>query len=151
MKGETLIEVLIALTIAVVVVTAIAVLGVSSLNNAQFIKSQDQSTKYAQEGMEVVRNIRNSDYVSFRNYTGTYCLGKGQTTLGAARTSCASKNIDNVFIRSVLIQQDAGCGVNLARATVRVAWTDGKCATGVYCHKSDLTSCFSTVQPIQGL
>lgn len=148
MKGETLIEVLIALTIAVVVITAIAVLSVSSLSNSQFIKNQEQAGKYAQEGMEIMRALRNNDYVDYGNYTGTYCLDKDHE-LGVSQSSCTTKNIDNVFIRSVTIQQDGGCGVNLAKTTVTVAWTDGKCASNTYCHKSILTSCFSTVQPIQ--
>lgn len=146
MKGETLIEVLIALTIAVVIITAIAILGVSALNDAQFIKAQNQSTKYAQEGMEVVRRIRNNDYANFQTYTDTYCLAKGSTTLGPA---CTTRNVDNIFNRTVTILQD-GCGTDLTRVTVAVAWRDGKCtgSTTNYCHSSDLTSCFSTIQPI---
>ena len=150
MKGETLIEVLIALSVAVVLVTAIAVVGISSLNNAQFVQSQDQSSDYAQEGMELIRNVRNRDYVGFRTYSGTYCFGEEQTILGASVPSCTTLNIRDKYVRSVIIQQDGGCGATFARATVRVAWSDGKCASGTFCHKSEATSCFSTVQPVTG-
>jgi Tfp pilus assembly protein PilV len=147
MKGQTLIEVLIALATAVIVVSGITVLAISSLSNVQFTKEQDQATKYAQEGMEVTRGIRNNDYIGFRAYSGYYCLAKGQVTFGSAVATCAAKNIDNTYIRSVQIQQNA-CGVNLANVTVSVAWTDTKCPSGAFCHNSKLTSCFSTVSPI---
>ena len=149
MKGETLIEVLVALTIVVVIITAIAVLGVSSLGNSQFIENQGKSTKYAQEGMETIRSLRNSDYPGFASYTGTYCLPSGVATLNSSLT-CTTPNIDNVYIRTVSIIQDGGCGTNLAKATVTVSWTDRKCGSGTFCHKSVLTSCLSTVSPIQG-
>jgi hypothetical protein len=147
MKGQTLIEVLIALATAVIVVSGITILAISSLNNVQFTRDQDLATKYAQEGMEVIRRIRNSSYITFRGYSGTYCLSKDQTTMGSAVGSCATQNVDSRYIRSVQVQQN-GCGVNLSRVTVSVAWTDTKCTTGVYCHNSQLTSCLSTVQPI---
>ncbi len=148
MRGDTLIEVLIALAIASVVISGITVLGTTSLSNARFVASQDQATKYAQEGIEIVRQIRNSGYVNFANYNGVYCLGQGATSLGAAGASCTTVNIDNAYIRSVQIAQNDGCGVNLAHAIVAVSWTDGKCASGIYCHSSKLSSCFSTLPPI---
>ena len=147
MKGTTLIEVLIALAAAVVVITAVTILSVSSLNNVQFVRNQDSATKYAQEGMEIVRSIRNGDYVGFRAYSGLYCLPLNDIALTTSG-SCGTPNIEERFIRSVQIDQNAGCGVNLVRATVTVAWTDGKCSSGTYCHNSTLTSCLSTVNPI---
>ena len=43
-SGQTLLEALIALATAVVVITAMAVLVLSSLSNAQFSKNQNQAT-----------------------------------------------------------------------------------------------------------
>ncbi|MBI3069818.1 MAG: hypothetical protein HYY87_00750, partial [Candidatus Levybacteria bacterium] len=54
-KGQTLIEVLLALGTAVVVLSATVVAVLSALNNAQFSKNQSLATQYAQEGMEVMR------------------------------------------------------------------------------------------------
>jgi prepilin-type N-terminal cleavage/methylation domain-containing protein len=147
MKGQTLIEVLIALSIAVVVITAITWLSISSLNNAQSSRNQDQATKYAQEGMELVRKIRNSSYTTFAGYNGTYCLPKGQTTF-SAQGSCTTPNIDTTFIRSVQINANTGCGVGLSRVVVTVSWSDNKCTSGAYCRKSELVSCFSTQNPV---
>lgn len=148
MKGQTLIEVLVALASAVFVITAITILGISSLSNAQFIKDQGQASQYAQAGMEFMRGLRDIDYIGFRNYSGTYCLAKAQTILGSVQGACSTPNIDNRYIRSVQIQQNGGCGLNLTSVNVIVSWIDSKCASGVYCHSSKISSCFSTVQPI---
>lgn len=148
MKGTTLIEVLVALAAAVVVITTVTVLGVSSLNNVQFTNDQHKATQYAQEGIEFVRGLRNSNYDAFKTYSGLYCFGSFQATLGTPTASCTTKNIDNKFIRSVLITQNGGCGLNLVHTAVTVVWTDSKCTSGNYCHESKLTSCFSTVNPI---
>ena len=43
-SGQTLLEALIALVTAVVVITAMAVMVLTSLNNAQFSKKQNQAT-----------------------------------------------------------------------------------------------------------
>lgn len=143
-------EVLVALAVAVIVITAITLLSITSLSNTQTSKNQEQATKYAQEGMELMRKIRNSNYTAFGTYSGTYCLAKGQSTMGAQMGSCTTPNVDNRFIRSVQVQQNAGCGVNLARVVLIVSWNDTKCGTGSYCRKSELVSCFSTVNPIIG-
>lgn len=149
MRGDTLIEVLIALTIAVLVVSAITVLGITSLNNAKFVTTQDQATKYTQEGLEIVRKIRNSNYVAYASYSGVYCLAKNALSLVGG--PCTTANIDNIYIRSVEIQQNViDCGTNLAYTTVTVSWTDGKCETGTFCHSTKLSSCLSTLPPIPG-
>ncbi|HZE86944.1 MAG TPA: hypothetical protein VE090_01935 [Methylomirabilota bacterium] len=147
MKGQTLIEVLLALSIAAVVITSVTILAISSLSNAQYIKNQDLATKYGQDGMETVLKIRNSSYTGFSTYNGLYCLGKGQTVLGSAKPSCTVANVDN-FIRSVQIQQNGSCGANLAQVAIVVSWTDSKCQSGTYCHTSQISSCFSTVNPV---
>lgn len=156
MKGETLIEVLIALSAAVVVITAVSYLSVSSLSNSQFVKDQTQAIKYAQEGLEIVRSIRNTDYLEFGTYEGMYCLGKDDNVLLSAVASCDTPNIDGEYIRSVTVTQDelpqnGGCGLNFAKVFVTVAWTSTKCSGGSYCHTSKLNSCFSTTPPVGGL
>jgi prepilin-type N-terminal cleavage/methylation domain-containing protein len=153
MRGDTLIEVLIALAVAVVVISAITTLGITSLSNARFVASQEQASKYTQEGMETVRKIRNGNYSAFASYSGTYCLAKNATSLGISVASCTTANIDNTYIRSVEIRQNVNCGAistNLAHTTVRVSFTDGKCPSGVYCHTTESSSCLSTLPPIQG-
>ena len=149
MKGQSLIEVVVSLGIITIVVTSVASIVTSSLGNTQFSKDQNTATKYAQEGLEVTRSIRNADYTSFSGVIGTYCLAKGDTNLGSAQGSCAAPNIDNYFIRSIKIEINPGCGNNVSKIISTVTWTNGKCTTGNYCHKSELVSCLSRVNPVK--
>jgi Tfp pilus assembly protein PilV len=149
-KGESLIEALGALAIVSIVITAVATLVTSSLSNAQYNEDQTLATKYAQQGVESVRQIRNTNYATFRTYNGLYCFGKGQTTLGTPRPACTTPNTDS-FIRTVTIQQTPGCAANVARIIVEVSFTDGKCSGNSYCHRQTHSSCLSTVNPVQGL
>lgn len=150
MKGQSLIESVLALAVIAIILSVIAVTVTSSLNNADFGKNQTISTQYAQQGLEILRKIRNSNYSAFASYSGNYCLAKGTSVLQHQNTCLTplAPNVDE-FIRSVSINQAPGCGPSVAKATVKVAWTDGKCGSGAYCHSSNIVTCLSTTNPIQ--
>lgn len=59
--GQSLIEVLIALVVASIVIGALSILTLTGTKNSQFAKNQHQATQFAQEGMELVRAIRDRD------------------------------------------------------------------------------------------
>lgn len=146
MKGQSLIEVLIALGIISMVITGVATIVTQSLTNAQFSKEQDTATKYAQEGLETVRSIRDQNYNAFALLNGRYCLAKNTQSLGDIQPSCATPNVDQ-FIREVAIETTPGCNANVSKVTVTVSWTDGKCLSSSFCHNTKLTSCLSRVTP----
>ena len=147
-KGQSLIEAIGALAIIGIVVAAIAITVTAALSATKYNQNETLTTKYAQQGSEIVRQIRNSDYNAFKNVSGIYCLAKGQTTLGSLQSSCQNPNVDT-FIRSVQVEQVPGCGTNVAKVTVIVSFSDGKCPNGAFCHNVTNTSCLSTVNPIQ--
>ncbi len=60
-KGQTLIEVVITLGIALIIITSIMVLVNASNRRATIARQSTQASKLAQEGMEIVRNIRDVD------------------------------------------------------------------------------------------
>lgn len=60
-RGQTMIEVLVALSIAVVVIGALAIATIVSIRNASFAENQTKATKLAQEGIEKVKIIRDRD------------------------------------------------------------------------------------------
>src|SRR6266700_2852803 len=91
-RGQTLIEMLIALAIGVTLVTSAVVAVTTSLHHAQSVQYKTQATKYAQQGMEILQQIRDSDYAGFQNYNGAYCLDGGQANLGNPALSCTSLN-----------------------------------------------------------
>lgn len=147
---------LVALSAAVVVITAVTVLVVSSLSNVQFSKNQNLATQYAQEGMEIVRRLRDTNPSNFFvGYTaGRYCLEKNSQVLQTRGTSLGDgcptsgnpdpKNIDGVFARMIEIQERSGFCNNQTRVIVTVSWSDGKCASSAtLCHQARLVSCLS--------
>jgi len=146
MKGQTLIETVLALGIIAIILSGVTIVVTSSLSDASFSQNQTLATQYAQEGTEILRTIRSSDYAGF-NKNGTYCLAKGALTLPSSSPSCTAPNVDS-FIRSVSIVKD-GCSAKVAQTTVTVSWSDNKCSSGSYCHSSNLISCLSTISPIQ--
>ena len=60
-KGQSLLEVIIAMTVGILVVTALVFAVIFSLRNANFAKNSAQATKLAQEGIERVRTLRDRD------------------------------------------------------------------------------------------
>lgn len=165
-KGQTLIEVVAALGIAIAVISAITIIVISSLSNTQFSKNQHAATQYAQEGIEQIRLIRDTDRALFDTYSGSYCLDKGSSVplekdlaipVGCASMgSTVNQNVD-IFAREIIIEKDAsacayenppaptppiytGSGT---KVTVTVSWRDSKCTGSDFCHVVQNVSCFS--------
>ncbi|OGH23430.1 MAG: hypothetical protein A3J69_00580 [Candidatus Levybacteria bacterium RIFCSPHIGHO2_02_FULL_42_12] len=154
MKGQTLIEVLVALGISGIIIAAIVTLVTVSLQSAQFTKEQHLATEYAQEGMEEMRTLRDTQWATFLSYVPSsgslrsFCLDQNTRTLRNA-SSCG-QNL-GTFVRKVEFQKDVDpCIGNAAKVNVYVLWRDSKCQqTGIsdefalYCHQVKLSSCFS--------
>lgn len=160
-RGQTLIEALVALSTAVVIVSAITLSLLTSLRNVQHTETQSLATRYSQEGMEYMRFFRDGNYAAFDALQGntTYCLGKRKINLEESSTSYTNPNCgDNVdlFSRAIVIDKDsAECAPltpppptpvplnTAAKVTVIVSWTDSACPNSSRCHTSVLESCFS--------
>jgi Tfp pilus assembly protein PilV len=148
-RGQTLIEAMIALASILLTLTAISVAIITSVSNSQFIKNQTLASKYAQAGIELMRNYRNTDPPGFDGREGVYCLGEGNAlseTPGACNPQ-TDPYIDGVFKREVeftknaLVDCDGG-----TRVSVSVYWQSGKCdSSNTFCHRSHLVSCFSNI------
>lgn len=164
-KGQSLIEVLIGLATASVIIGAITVATITALNNTVFSKNQNLATQYAQQGMEVVRNLRDRNYSQFAELNGTYCLAKTcnaiDPTSNNPQDPCGPRSIvcdqnvggenADIFVRQVFVDpnssyctdstQQATQGI---QATVSVSWFDAKCGAGqVFCHTVKLSTCLS--------
>lgn len=156
--GQSLIEVLIALSASVAVVTAIAITVITSLSNAEYAKNQNLATQYSREGLEIVRQIAKNNWTNFQTYNNYYCLPKGSTTICArGSTNCGTptscgQNVD-ILSREIKIIQppnSAYC-TNSAEVLSTVSWGDSRCATGdPLCHKVALRSCLADINSIKG-
>jgi len=154
-KGQTLIEVLIAMGAGIIILSAMVTLVIKSLSNSQYSKYQGMASQYSQEGMEVLRSERDSNWVSFSASLAegtTYCFGEDQVI--RAESSCVNPNIDATFVRKVerIRASDdltnykcAGGGIAIV---VTVSWKDGKCTTDPYCNKARLDSCFYNLKTL---
>lgn len=146
-KGQSLIEAVVALGAAVLIISAIAVVVITAVNNADFSKYQNLATQYSQQGMEILKQQSQSDWQGFSvNYpSGTYCLNQSSTTLTNLFGTICPKNINNFFVRQVVINQGSvGCNSN-TKVSVSVYWADGKCPVNTYCHDVTLDSCLANI------
>lgn len=169
-KGQSLIEVLVGLAAAVLIVGAITVATISALNNATYSKNQNLATEYAQQGAEIVRNLRDRNYTLFSALNGTYCLAKTCTQIDPTSNNpqdpCGPKSLvcdqnvggqnADIYVRQVAIdraathcQENTQQATQAVEATVTVSWYDGKCrSSSVFCHSVAVSTCLSTFNTI---
>ena len=149
-KGQTLLEVMVAMSIAILIISAVVISIINALNNQQFGINQNQATHLAQEGTDIFRNLAQSNWESFKSYGNstapvTRCLPQVNPTPGPAG-GCTTLNAGSPlkFIRQVKIelnQCNSGSTDISGKVTTTVSWIDGKCPAGVYCHKTEVASC----------
>lgn len=159
--GQTLIEILMAFSVSILVLSAIVVGVTTSLSNTQYTKNQNQANSYAQEGMSVVRQIRDSSWPKFSSYESntTYCLKQNSTELTSASSPplfCGDEEnkVGGIFFREVKFIHESGecsnAGLSGSKITVKVSWSDNKCPIGTaLCHKVELVTCFSNLDQKQ--
>jgi Tfp pilus assembly protein PilV len=147
-KGQSLIEVVIALSIAIIVAVAFTNVTITSVRNAQFAKNQNLATKYAQQTIEYLRAIRDQDRVisasPVENWSdlwevnlGTtgqcYNLDKSNIQLTEA-VSCTTDAViqdksgtDTMFMRRIKISDDGTvAGKDRKTIDITVYWNDSK-------------------------
>lgn len=171
-NGQSLIEALVALGAATLIVSAIAIAVIASVNNSDSTKYQNLATTYAQQGLEIMSGQSKSDWTTFHGLGGsaspsspiTYCFDQGKLSISSGdipNGSCpANINIDannpsnKFFIRQVSITKDdpscAGPSSPTAilgdHVLISVLWTDGKCANNTtFCHKVEVNSCYANI------
>jgi Tfp pilus assembly protein PilV len=164
-RGQSLLEVLITLSVATIIIGAVAAAIVIALANTKFVGTQTTASEYAQQAMEIMKQIKDADYATYSTYaTNNYCFEANQqepnasssNTNGVPNTNGCSINLGS-YVREVDIEKDScDCGSNLATAdqvrvdkvTVTVAWSDNKCNSSgtVPIGVSSGTTCSSGLQ-----
>lgn len=144
-KGQSLLELVIAIGLVMVIVTGIALTTINGLKNSQFSKNQTQATKLAQEALEQVRTIRDRDYYVCRGscqrwsefWSDTQCSTGFPCTFTLSTTGCTISGLPDVpfclvqstgqsignFKREVIIS-DLSTSLFRKRVTSRISWTD---------------------------
>ncbi len=143
-KGQSLIEVVVALGVAVAVLVAITSTVLTSLYNSQFSKNQNLATLYGQQGMEIVRDLKNRSWTDFYNHTAqqgatTYCLPQSGV-LNQNPGSCQQNELLNgLFRREIVFIRMTDNPSGKVQVTTTVSFTDSKGE-----HKSELISIFTS-------
>lgn len=156
-SGQTLIELVLAFGVSIMVLSAIVIGVTTSLSNTTYTKNQNLANFYAQEGMAVVRQIRDSSWPTFSSHRlNKYCIGPNSTDLTPASLTFPCRQgellVAKVFAREVELVHNEGLCNGGSKVTVRVSWTDNKCPAGTntpLCHKVELVTCFSKLDQKQ--
>lgn len=156
-NGQSLIEALVALSAASIIVSAIAIAVISSVNNSDYSKNQNKATAYAQAEIEILGQLSKANWQTFNTYSGTYCVGNKQV-MASQIIDCSTPNLESTFIRQIdVAKNNSSCasGAGSTQGTsvkVTVSWADGKCTihNGLrdYCHSANVQSCFTDINTL---
>ena len=122
-RGQTLAEVVVAIRVVVLLVTGLVVGTSVSLKASQYGKARSQAVQYAQEAVELSRNLRDSGWTGFMAYGGvtpkSWCLDKSGAW--TAMSGACPANIDNFYTRQVTFTWNDP----KMKVDVSVSWIDG--------------------------
>ncbi|MBI3981046.1 prepilin-type N-terminal cleavage/methylation domain-containing protein [Candidatus Microgenomates bacterium] len=125
-KGQSLIEVLIALGIGVLVIVALVQSLVTSIKNSQFAKNQNLATRYSQDAVENIRSERDklgwtAMFTTYNNKT--YCIGTGDSSTWTLKQPSCAVNVGVIFTREADFSDPDGASEKLL-VEVTTSWTD---------------------------
>lgn len=125
-SGQILLELVIALGVVAVVITALVSAVTASLRYSQATRFRSRAVKFAQEGVELTRKIRDeqpwSTFFAYTTGDGRWCLdSSGVWTDDDGNGTCPIASGDN-FWRSVHFSWDDTNDIMVV--TVRVSWGD---------------------------
>lgn len=162
--GDVLVEAVLAIAITGIVVTGIVVALANSVSHSNFTRNQNLASNYAQEGLDVARNMKENSFTSLSSLGDrSYCLEEGESSIFTPEPAGGcGENVDGLFHRSIYINSrgydergatpglacDVGDGSSVFVASI-VKWTDTRCQSGSICHKVELNSCFIDLNKIR--
>lgn len=114
--GQSMIEVVVALSLVVLVILGLVKVSVNSINNAAFARDQRAATQYAQEGLESARQCKEENEIAFWSLSCPELTAPSNTK----------------FTRQITYTQIEEGKIQIE---VVVSWTDSKGE-----HQSNLTS-----------
>jgi len=144
-KGIALVEVIAAVGIAVVVISSLVSLSISTLRTSLKSKLLLEGSKIANRELELVRAYRDgntwSDFIAGMQNCSTGCYMSTDGTLNPGTTTEGSGT--EVLTRSFTAKTPGGAVLattdNTARISVSVTWKIGDVPTGAYLY-TDLTN-----------
>jgi len=122
-RGQTLLELIISIGVVVFVMLGLVVAVTSSLRFSQASRNRSRAVKYAQEAIEITRQLRDANlWDTFLGYSGmtskVWCLSK-ERVWTIEDGNCAP--LDGIFSRNVTLTWDDP----IVRVQADVSWQDG--------------------------
>lgn len=127
-RGQSLVEMIVVVGMVVLLVMGIVAGTTVALGRTQTVQMRSAAVKYAQEGIELTRSLRDTGWDMFAamgTVESMYCTGDdGVFTLTA--TSCSDPNVHDVYTRTIILRllPASGASVEKMSVTVVVAWGD---------------------------
>lgn len=135
-SGQSLFEVVLALSVIALIIIAVVILATLSIRNSDYSRNKTLATRYSQEALEWLRGQRDTNWSTFYGKAGaapngsTWCLNteplpqtwtipSGSCTTGTFITT------NNVLVRNGVLIQGSVNGSPVVYANVKVSWSDG--------------------------
>ena len=125
--GQSLFEVVFAIGMSALIITAVVILGANAVANSTFSKNKALAGRFTQETVEWLRSQRDADWEAFAGYTGIQkrCLPELDWD-SAIPNGCGESDIivtNANFKRELTLTQIDSANIQVK---VRVYWTDGR-------------------------
>ena len=132
-SGQSLIELLVALTLIMLVVVAVVGLAAVSIKTSYFAKRETTAKRYAEEAMEWLREQKKSNWTDFlfAKSGNTYCFNS--SPIDGWSSNCDA-TLDGIYKREVTLSSSS----DNVTVTVVVSWSD---SSGT--HETKLVSVFT--------
>lgn len=130
-RGQSLFEVVLAVTIVAVIIVGMVILATASIRNSSFARNKTLSTRYSQEAVEWLRGERDGNWTAFAARASlspglTWCLSG--LSWPATAGSCPADSFigGTIFKREVNLSFDDPTNLNRTLASIRVYWDDAQ-------------------------
>ena len=115
--GQSLVEAIVAVGIAILVITGLVVLAVGAGRTATLSRNRSLAVQYGQEGVEALRSIRDRDYTELPTDGGPYRV----VWTGTQWDTLAGTEQIEMFTRSFAVSEPTAGKLQFDLA---VTWTD---------------------------
>ena len=123
-KSQTILEIVLAIGIASMVLTALVILAAASVKTSNSSLRRAEASKYATAGIEAMRYQRDTKGLTAGVFNGCFKI-KSDGTLSVDTRTCPPEgdDIGNGFKRSIVVA-DYGSDGDMKKITVTVTWQE---------------------------
>lgn len=121
-SGQTLLELVVAIGVVAIVITALVTAVTASLRYSQATQLRSRGVKFAQEGLELTRKLRDINtwniFQAYSDGNGSWCLDElGTWTVDGADGNCPLSTGNDFWRRIHFVWNDP-----VMEVTVTVSW-----------------------------